>query len=299
MQRALGISADGIFGPPDQAGGQGLPGRARARGRRDRRPDHARRARRRRGRRRRRRVEAPARDHDRGPARARHQRRRRVRAQTRRAVKAFQAAHGLEVDGVVGPITLGALGHLRLRRRRWAAAAAAAGAVAAARTQSAQAVRARRRRPGSFDCSGLTQWAMAQVGHHAPAHELPAGERRACTSTARRSRPATSCSSTPTARARRTSASPPARRTAISATTPRRARALDGRPLLGRALLRRAPRRLTRAPTLHQRRQLFAQEREELARLLEPAARRRLGPSAAAPSAIACSQRRSISPRCA
>ena len=219
MQRALGISADGIFG--HQTKRRSRPSRPRTGSRSTGSSGRSRAARspRRRRRRRRRPVEAPARDHDRGPARARHQRRRRARP-TRRGGRSrpFQAAHGLEVDGVVGPQTLGALG-ISGAAAPVGGGGGAAGAVAAARSQIGKPYALGGVGPSSFDCSGLTQWAMAQVGDPAPAHELRAGERRASTSTARRSRPATSCSSTPTGRARRTSGIATGPTTAISATS--------------------------------------------------------------------------------
>ena len=81
--------------------------------------------------------------------------------QTRRAVRAFQANKGLEVDGVVGPQTLGALGI------SGAAAPVGGGggsAVAAARTKLGAPYALGGVGPTSWDCSGLTQWAFAQVG---------------------------------------------------------------------------------------------------------------------------------------
>jgi cell wall-associated NlpC family hydrolase len=87
--------------------------------------------------------------------------------QTRRAVKAFQAAHGLEVDGVVGPVTLGALG-ISGAVAPLGGGGGAAGAVAAARTQAGKPYALGGVGPSSFDCSGLTQWAMARVGIQLP-----------------------------------------------------------------------------------------------------------------------------------
>jgi cell wall-associated NlpC family hydrolase len=87
--------------------------------------------------------------------------------QTRRAVKAFQAAHGLEVDGVVGPVTLRALG-ISGSLAPVGGGGGAAGAVAAARTQAGKPYALGGVGPNSFDCSGLTQWAMAQVGIQIP-----------------------------------------------------------------------------------------------------------------------------------
>ena len=74
---------------------------------------------------------------------------------------------------------------------------------------------------------------------HDPAHELRPVRRRHARRRARTSRPATSCSSTPTARAPRTSASPRATHRDLG-DHPRRARARDRRRLLGHALRRRA-----------------------------------------------------------
>jgi peptidoglycan DL-endopeptidase CwlO len=89
--------------------------------------------------------------------------------QTRGAVRAFQASHGLEVDGVVGPVTLGALGISgAVAPAAPSAGAGAAGAVAAARTQVGKPYALGGVGPSSFDCSGLTQWAMAQVGVSIP-----------------------------------------------------------------------------------------------------------------------------------
>jgi len=82
---------------------------------------------------------------------------------TRGAVVRFQRTHGLEVDGVVGPQTLGALG---------VSAAGGGGssssAVAAARSQLGAAYRFGGVGDGGWDCSGLTQWAMGKAGISLP-----------------------------------------------------------------------------------------------------------------------------------
>jgi cell wall-associated NlpC family hydrolase len=83
--------------------------------------------------------------------------------QTRSAVRAFQASHGLEVDGVVGPATLGALGIQGVAAPVGGGGGGAA-AVAAARSQTGKPYALGGVGPSSFDCSGLTQWAFAQAG---------------------------------------------------------------------------------------------------------------------------------------
>ncbi len=80
---------------------------------------------------------------------------------TRSAVIQFQRVHGLEVDGVVGPQTLGALGVA-------AAGGSSSSAVAAARSQLGAAYRFGGEGDGGWDCSGLTQWAIGKAGISLP-----------------------------------------------------------------------------------------------------------------------------------
>src|SRR4051812_10439067 len=79
---------------------------------------------------------------------------------TRGAVIQFQRVHGLEVDGVVGPQTLGALGV--------SAGGSSSSAVAAARSQLGAAYKFGGVGDGGWDCSGLTQWAMGKAGISLP-----------------------------------------------------------------------------------------------------------------------------------
>jgi peptidoglycan hydrolase-like protein with peptidoglycan-binding domain len=81
---------------------------------------------------------------------------------TRGAVIQFQRVHGLEVDGVVGPQTLGALGV------SGAGGGAPSSAVAAARSQLGAAYKFGGVGDGGWDCSGLTQWAMGKAGVSLP-----------------------------------------------------------------------------------------------------------------------------------
>jgi cell wall-associated NlpC family hydrolase len=82
---------------------------------------------------------------------------------TRASVREFQRVHGLEVDGVVGPQTLGALGLSAAP-----AAPAAGSAVDAARSQLGAGYLYGGTGNGGWDCSGLTQWAMAKSGVSLP-----------------------------------------------------------------------------------------------------------------------------------
>jgi cell wall-associated NlpC family hydrolase len=85
---------------------------------------------------------------------------------TRAAVRSFQAAHGLGVDGVAGPQTLGALGlpgNVTLGESG-AGGGGGGSALAAARSMIGRPYALGGVGPGSFDCSGLTQWAMRQAG---------------------------------------------------------------------------------------------------------------------------------------
>ena len=130
---------------------------------------------------------------------------------TRAAVRSYQAAHGLLVDGVAGPQTLGSLGLPTTSRsvRRWRRRSAACDRCHARAAR--QAVRVGGERPVLVrllraDGLGVPSAGVAlprttygQVG-------MGVGVDRAASSRA------TSSSSTPTARARRTSASPRARR---------------------------------------------------------------------------------------
>ena len=82
---------------------------------------------------------------------------------TRAAVLQFQRVHGLEVDGVVGPQTLGALGVSSA-----AGGGSSSSAVAAARAQLGASYRFGGVGDGGWDCSGLTQWAMGKAGISLP-----------------------------------------------------------------------------------------------------------------------------------
>ncbi len=86
---------------------------------------------------------------------------------TRASVRAFQRAHGLEVDGVVGPQTLGALG-LSGSFSSTPAAQGGSSAVAAASSQIGARYVYGGTGNGGFDCSGLVQWAFAQAGVSLP-----------------------------------------------------------------------------------------------------------------------------------
>jgi cell wall-associated NlpC family hydrolase len=89
--------------------------------------------------------------------------------QTRRAVRAYQAAHGLTVDGIAGPQTLGALGIAGSAAPAPAASGPGAlAAVSAARGQVGTPYRLAGAAPGGFDCSGLVQWAFNQAGISLP-----------------------------------------------------------------------------------------------------------------------------------
>ncbi|MDX6725836.1 MAG: peptidoglycan DL-endopeptidase CwlO [Baekduia sp.] len=109
--------------------------------------------------------------------------------QTRKAVRAYQRAHGLTVDGVVGAQTLASMGITATTTSATATARSAdttatsttttpvsstssaggvAGAVAAAESKIGAPYSYGSSGPSSFDCSGLTSWAMRQAGIAVP-----------------------------------------------------------------------------------------------------------------------------------
>jgi peptidoglycan DL-endopeptidase CwlO len=92
---------------------------------------------------------------------------------TRAAVRRFQVVHGLEVDGVAGPQTLGALGvaaavTLGDEPAAGAPGAGAGTAVAAARSAIGRPYLYGGNGPSAYDCSGLTVFAMRQAGISLP-----------------------------------------------------------------------------------------------------------------------------------
>jgi len=86
---------------------------------------------------------------------------------THGAVRAYQAAHGLAVDGVPGPATLGALGVSRAQPAAGGGGSGPLAAVAAARTKLGAPYAYGGNGP-AWDCSGLTTWALAQAGITVP-----------------------------------------------------------------------------------------------------------------------------------
>ncbi|WP_210495832.1 peptidoglycan-binding protein [Patulibacter sp. SYSU D01012] len=97
--------------------------------------------------------------------------------QTRKALRAHQRAHGLEVDGIPGPRTLASLGvsatgaHASTADDGDAGTSTGTGAgaaIAAARTKIGAPYASGATGPSSFDCSGLTQWAMRKAGVSLP-----------------------------------------------------------------------------------------------------------------------------------
>jgi cell wall-associated NlpC family hydrolase len=79
---------------------------------------------------------------------------------TRQAVRDFQRNRGLLVDGIAGPATLGALGVSGSAP----SSGGGSSAVAAAQSKLGAPYLLGGEGEGGWDCSGLTQWAMAQAG---------------------------------------------------------------------------------------------------------------------------------------
>jgi peptidoglycan DL-endopeptidase CwlO len=80
--------------------------------------------------------------------------------QSRRAVRAFQARNGLVVDGIVGPATMAALGISGAP----AAGGGGGSAVGTARAMIGTPYALGGASPGGFDCSGLVVYAFRQAG---------------------------------------------------------------------------------------------------------------------------------------
>jgi peptidoglycan hydrolase-like protein with peptidoglycan-binding domain len=91
---------------------------------------------------------------------------------TRAAVRSFQASHGLLVDGIAGPQTLGALGlptNFTLGEPQASSpSSGASAAVAAARSMLGVPYSYGGNGPSRFDCSGLTVFAMRAAGVSLP-----------------------------------------------------------------------------------------------------------------------------------
>jgi peptidoglycan hydrolase-like protein with peptidoglycan-binding domain len=88
---------------------------------------------------------------------------------TRAAVKRYQAAHGLLVDGVAGPQTLGSMGlPTGVTLGEDAPAASAGSVIAAVRSQIGAPYEWGGTGPATWDCSGLTRWAFRSVGIELP-----------------------------------------------------------------------------------------------------------------------------------
>jgi cell wall-associated NlpC family hydrolase len=90
--------------------------------------------------------------------------------QTRSAVKAFQARNGLEADGIVGPATMSKLGIAGSTTTEPAPASSGGGgsAVSAARSVIGTPYAYGGSQPGGFDCSGLVVYAFQKAGISLP-----------------------------------------------------------------------------------------------------------------------------------